>query len=118
MRTFTDTTDIENNHNTIVTIGTFDGIHLGHQKILNLVVQKSRKNKSRNFVITFDPHPRTVVSNNYNIHLITSLEEKIELLSEIGIENLLVINFNKEFSQTTYDSFIKEIIHIIELFNP
>lgn len=110
MNIFTDISQIKREVNTVVTIGTFDGIHQGHLKILNTVRELAAENSGRNFVITFDPHPRKVVGNNSKIELLTTLDEKIKIFENAGIENLLIIKFTKDFSQTSYDDFIEEII--------
>ncbi len=101
---------IEKHKKTIITIGTFDGVHLGHQKILENVVKKAKENGSRSLVITFDPHPRFVVSPDYNLQLLTTTDEKLTILETTEIDNVLVINFTKEFSQMSYEDFIKKII--------
>ncbi len=108
MNIYTDNSQIEKNKNTIITIGTFDGVHRGHRNILNLVVEKAKSFNGRSLVITFDPHPRTVVSKTADIGLLTGLDEKIEIFDEIGIENLLVVKFTKEFSQLSYEEFIED----------
>lgn len=102
--------EIRKDDNTILTIGTFDGIHLGHQKIIDLVIQKANKNKSRVFVVTFEPHPRKVITNNNSIKLLTTLSEKIELFRKYGVQHLFVINFNKDFSMLTPELFFKNFL--------
>jgi len=101
--------DIEKNKDTVLTIGTFDGIHKGHQVLFEKLKQYSSQNNLRNVVVTFYPHPRTVVSD-YKIKLLTTLDEKSEQLAKIGIDNLVVINFSKEFSEQTSEEFITNII--------
>lgn len=114
MNLYTDISQVTRDNNTVITIGTFDGFHLGHQKIINELLSSSRKNNWRNLVITFEPHPRSVLSKDYNIQILTTLEEKKELISEAGIENLFVINFTKEFSELSYEEFFtKYIVHNI-----
>ncbi len=110
MKIFNDKSNIVKDSNTVVTIGTFDGVHLGHRKILAETVSKSKEYNSRNFLITFDPHPRTVVSENYKMKLLTTKEEKIELLEKAGIENVYIVNFTKEFAQLSSEDFVKEIL--------
>ncbi len=95
---------------TIVTIGTFDGIHRGHQKILNKLIELGKKNNWRTFVITFQPHPRKVISKDYNMKLLTTIDEKEELFEFYGIENLLIINFTKDFSKLSSEEFVKKFI--------
>lgn len=100
---------IGKDENTVLTIGTFDGIHEGHKVLFERLKQYSSQNNLRNVVITFEPHPRTVVSD-YKIKLLTTLDEKSEILSQLGIDNLLVINFSKEFSEQTSEEFITNIL--------
>jgi riboflavin kinase/FMN adenylyltransferase len=102
--------EIKHDKNTVVTLGTFDGIHLGHQQIIRSVVEKTGKYDGRNFLITFDPHPRKIVSTSNHIKLLSTLNEKIEILNILGIENLFVINFTKEFSQQTPEQFVTKYL--------
>jgi len=110
MQIYHDITEVTKNENTVITIGTFDGFHVGHQQIIQKVVDNSKKINGRNFVITFEPHPRSVVSKDYQIKLLTLLNEKSKLLEEAGIENLLVINFTKEFSLLSSEEFLKKYL--------
>jgi riboflavin kinase/FMN adenylyltransferase len=109
MKIYKSINEIDKNENTVLTIGTFDGIHEGHKVLFDKLKEYSLQNNLRNIVVTFEPHPRTVVSN-YQIKLLTTLEEKGKLLEQLGIENLLVINFSKEFSQQSADEFIANVI--------
>lgn len=102
--------DVQFNRNTVLTLGTFDGIHLGHQQIISSVVEKANQNGMRSFVITFDPHPRKVLSKDEKVYLLSSLNEKIEIFSKLGVENLFVIDFTKEFSQQSAEEFIKKYL--------
>jgi riboflavin kinase/FMN adenylyltransferase len=112
MRVFYDIDEIKKDLNTYLTLGTFDGLHLGHQQILKEVVDRSKKNSGRSFLVTFNPHPRLVLNSNVNkIKLLTTTEEKLKLIEELGIENVLVINFTKEFSQISSYSFIKDFLY-------
>jgi riboflavin kinase/FMN adenylyltransferase len=76
MQVFDSIKGLVKDKNTVLTLGTFDGIHSGHQQILNRLIDRSKQEGCRNLVITFHPHPRTVVSNNFNIKLLTTLDEK------------------------------------------
>lgn len=95
---------------TIITLGTFDGIHYGHKKILEAVTQRASEINGRSFLITFNPHPRHVLSGDNKPGLLTTHREKIDLLRSSGIENVLTIKFTKEFSQLTPEEFIKNIL--------
>ena len=110
MRVYNDLIFIEKNDNTIITIGTFDGVHLGHQEIFNVLINKSKNNRCRSFVITFEPHPRMVIQPNSDLKLLTTFDEKVKILEEMGIDNLLVIPFTKEFSQLTSEEFFRQYI--------
>ena len=81
-----------------VTIGSFDGLHKGHQTILKQLVEQATKKGLKSLVFTFDPHPRTVLSKGAKLQLLTSLEEKKKVLEELGIDYLVVYPFDLEFS--------------------
>lgn len=110
MKIYTDLKDYIKHKNTVVTVGTFDGLHKGHKQILKVLIDKAVSIDGSSVMITFEPHPRTVVSKDFNLKLLTTLEEKIELLQECGLDNLIIINFTKEFSQLTSEQFIKNLI--------
>ena len=96
----------------VVTIGTFDGIHKGHQKILNKVLNASKQSNLSSVVLTFFPHPR-IILNKYNaIKMIDTLDEKIDHLEKIGIDHLIVHPFDKKFSLLSADQFIKD--HLVK----
>ncbi len=97
--------------NAVVTSGTFDGVHLGHQKILNRLIESARQINGESVVITFWPHPRIVVSaDSADLKLLNTLDEKIEYLEASGIDHLLVIPFNRDFSLLNSDEFIRKIL--------
>lgn len=96
--------------NPVVTIGNFDGVHIGHQKIFKRVVEKAKEIGGTPIAITFDPHPIKVLAPERNIRLITMPDDKKRLISEIGIKVLICINFNKEFAHTNPDDFIRDFL--------
>jgi len=94
----------------VVTIGTFDGIHIGHQKIFNKVINVSKQSNLSSVVLTFFPHPRIILNKYNDIKMIDTLDEKIEHLEKIGIDNLIIHPFDKKFSLLSADQFIKEYL--------
>ena len=104
---------IETRHipNAVVTIGTFDGVHLGHQAIFKKMKALAQSVGGQTVVVTFSPHPRQVLNiDSSNLRFITTPEEKLRKFEEFGIDNVLIINFTKEFSRTPSEVFIKDYI--------
>ena len=110
MQVFTSIKDLTENKNTILTLGTFDGIHPGHLKIIDKLVNCSKEKDCRNVVITFHPHPRTVLSSDNEVKMLTTQEERKNLLEKHGVENFLTINFTKEFASLTAEEFIYDYL--------
>ncbi len=95
----------------VVTSGTFDGVHVGHQKILQRVIERARQSNGQSVVITYWPHPRLVLFPEDNdLKLLSTIEERIEQLRSFGIDYLLIIPFTKEFSRTSSRSFVTDIL--------
>ncbi|MDR9415011.1 MAG: bifunctional riboflavin kinase/FAD synthetase [Gracilimonas sp.] len=104
--------NIKREQNTVLTVGTFDGVHLGHRKLMETVVNKARTRDARSVVVTFDPHPREIINpGKSGIKLLTSLKERCELLEDLGIDILLVIPFDRDFSLLTSKEFVRDIIY-------
>lgn len=97
---------------TIATLGSYDGLHLGHQDILHtLVTKRDQDGHSRAVVLTFDPHPQEVLRrNNTTVQLLTTIDERLELLERAGVDETVVIEFSQTFSQTPYADFFKRVI--------
>jgi len=95
---------------TIVTIGTFDGIHLGHCKILEQITKNAHVLNCESLVLTFFPHPRMVLQEGTEMKQLNTLNEKIALLDNLGIDNLVVHPFDKEFSRLTAEEFVKKVL--------
>lgn len=111
MKVYYGTQEFEKLENAVVTSGTFDGVHLGHRKILNRLNEVAYQNKGESVVITFYPHPRSVISpDNQNVKLLSTLDEKIELLEKSGVQHLLIIPFTREFSELSSEEFIQKIL--------
>lgn len=95
----------------VVTTGTFDGVHIGHRKIIARLNEIAQKIKGESVLLTFHPHPRMVLfPDDHGLELITSMDEKIALLEEAGIQNLIIHPFTREFSRTTSIDFVREIL--------
>ena len=102
--------------NAVITIGTFDGVHLGHQKIITSLVQEAKSVGGESIIITFDPHPRKIVNYATDLQLINTLEEKIELLQKKNIDHLVVVPFTTAFSEQPAEVYIQNFL--INLFHP
>src|SRR5688572_9731959 len=94
--------------NAVITIGTFDGVHLGHQQIIKALLNEVQKVKGESVIITFHPHPRKIVQPDTSLQLINTLDEKIELLEKQGIDYLVVVPFSPAFASLSADDYIKE----------
>ncbi|MBE0539434.1 MAG: bifunctional riboflavin kinase/FAD synthetase [Ignavibacterium sp.] len=110
MQVFNSIKDLNKNKNTVLTLGTFDGIHPGHLKIIDKLVDCSKEKGCRNVVITFHPHPRTVLSSGNDVKMLTTQEERKDLLEKHGVDNFLTINFTKEFASLTAEQFIYDYL--------
>ena len=111
MRIYHSIEDFPSDVKTIVTIGTFDGVHKGHQIIINRINEIAKKEAMESVVLTFDPHPRHVIyPDNQELRLIHTLEEKIEALRKTGVQNLVLHKFTKEFSRTESVNFIRDFL--------
>lgn len=101
----------------VVTIGSFDGVHTGHRQIINRLITLARKTGGDSVVITFDPHPRTVLQpGDGSFHLITNTAEKIELIRETGIDYLVIVPFTLEFSKLSAQAYVESFL--IKHFDP
>lgn len=111
MKIFRNIIEARNIPNAVVTIGTFDGVHLGHQAIFNKMKALAQSVGGQTVVVTFSPHPRQVLNiDSSNLRFITTPEDKLRKFEEFGIDNVLIINFTKEFSRTPSEVFIKDYI--------
>ncbi len=98
-------------HNAIVTSGTFDGVHQGHRKILSRLQEISTQQNGETVVLTFWPHPRMVVSeDSHGLQLLSTIEEKIELFRELGIDHLIISPFTRAFSELSPTEFIQQVL--------
>lgn len=97
-------------HPTVMTIGTFDGVHIGHLKILNKIINHAKSTELKSSVLTFFPHPRMVLQKDANIKLLNTIEEKINILERLGLDVLIIHPFTKEFSRLTATEFVRDIL--------
>lgn len=111
MKVYKNITEAHNIPHAVVTIGTFDGVHLGHQAIFNKMKALAKEVSGETVVVTFHPHPRQVLNiDSSNLRFLCTPEEKLQKFEEFGIDNVVIINFTKEFSRTPSEVFIKDYI--------
>ena len=95
---------------TVATIGTFDGVHIGHQKIIERLVNTAKLNDLKSVVLTFFPHPRMVLQKDANIKLINTIDERSKILDRLGLDHLFIKTFTKEFSRLTAEDFVTNVL--------
>lgn len=95
---------------TIVTIGTFDGIHIGHQKILNNLIRTAKKERKKSVLLTFFPHPRMILQKELSVLLLNTIDEKSSLLKSMGLDYLIIHPFSKDFSRLSALDFVRDIL--------
>lgn len=110
MKLFHSINDFRTTKKTILTLGTFDGVHIGHKKILERITQNTENGKYESLVLTFFPHPRMVLQEKSEIKLLNTISEKTKLLEQTGIENLVIHPFNESFSRLTAEEFVHTIL--------
>jgi len=94
----------------VLTIGTFDGLHIGHQKIIKRLTKNAKKQNLQSVVLTFFPHPRMVLQKNTDLKLLNTIDEKIELFTKYELEVLVIHPFDKDFSELSAEEFVKNIL--------
>ena len=111
MKVFTTIPNYPSENKSIVTIGTFDGVHLGHRVVLRRMREIAKKTKGKSVLFTFFPHPRYVLhKDNQNMKLITTLQEKQDLINQAGLDNLVIHEFTKKFSRIKPVNFVRDIL--------
>ena len=115
MNVFPSISEFNSTKKTIVTIGTFDGVHIGHQKIIEKLIQETKKADCESLILTFFPHPRMVLNGSSSIKLLNTINEKSSLLEKMGLDNLVIHPFDKKFSNLTAEEFVKTIL--VDSFN-
>ncbi|MDG2433053.1 bifunctional riboflavin kinase/FAD synthetase [Flavobacterium sp.] len=115
MNIFHSIDDFSTAKKTILTLGTFDGVHIGHKKILDKVIASTEEEKYESLVLTFFPHPRMVLQEHSEIKLLNTISEKIDLLEKMGIHNLVIHPFDETFSRLTAEDFVRTVL--VDKFN-
>lgn len=110
MKTFHSIESFTSKTPTVLTIGTFDGIHIGHKKILERVINTAKIQNSESLVLTFFPHPRMVLQKDADIKLIHTIDERANILADLGLNNLIIQPFSKEFSRLSATEFVRDIL--------
>lgn len=118
MQIYTNINDLPHFKNTVITIGSFDGLHLGHQQILQRVVVLAAQENAESIVISFDPHPRLVVypDDAAAVELLTDTNEKCRILARLGIKNVVLVRFDAAFANQTAEEYINDFL--VKRFQP
>ncbi len=110
MKVYNSLSSFNNHKKTIVTIGTFDGVHIGHKKVLEKLHNSAIEKNAESVLLTFFPHPRMVLQQDLNIKLLNTIEEKKDVISKFGLDHLIIHPFDMEFSRLTAEEFVKDIL--------
>jgi riboflavin kinase/FMN adenylyltransferase len=110
LKIYQSTINFSTNRKTIVTIGTFDGVHIGHQSILKKLIHSAREQKNESIVLTFFPHPRMVLQQDSSIKLLNTIDEKATLLEKFGLDYLIIQPFDETFSNMLAEDFVKNVL--------
>lgn len=110
MKIFHSIKSFQTNKKTIITLGTFDGVHIGHQKIIEKLILNAKASNCDSLVLTFFPHPRMVLQEQSEIQLLNTIEERTSLLKKTGLDNLIIHPFDKAFSRLTAEEFVKNVL--------
>ena len=110
MKIFQSIDSFHSTKKTIITIGTFDGVHIGHQKIIEQLIDNARKEYCESLILTFFPHPRMVLQEKSEIQLLNTIDERAELLEKSRLDNLIIHPFDKAFSRLSAEEFVKDIL--------
>lgn len=110
MAIYYSTDDLPAFNNAALTIGTFDGVHMGHQVILKEVVNHAKENNGESILLTFEPHPRKLLFPDQRIEIITPLDKKLELINAIGIKHIVVVPFTHEFAKMSAREYVSDFL--------
>jgi riboflavin kinase/FMN adenylyltransferase len=110
LKIFHSINEFHSDKKTILTLGTFDGVHIGHRSILKKLNENTENGKFESAVLTFFPHPRIVLQGKSDLKLLNTINEKIDLLEKIGIQNLIIHPFDANFAELSAEEFVKTIL--------
>jgi len=116
MQVHSDVSHLPTFRNAVITIGTFDGVHMGHKQILEQLTTEAAKVNGETVIITFHPHPRKIVGDTSGVQLLTTLDEKITLLQQAGISHLVIVPFNDAFANQAAEEYVTDFLY--KKFNP
>lgn len=111
MRVYNNIDEFKPVNNAVVTIGTFDGVHLGHRKIIERITQLAKDSGGATVILTFFPHPRMILHpEDHNLKMINTMDEKARLLEQLGVDHLIITPFSRDFSNQTAEEYIRDIL--------
>ncbi|MGV3509496.1 MAG: bifunctional riboflavin kinase/FAD synthetase [Sphingobacteriaceae bacterium] len=111
MKVYRNLDEFQKVNNAVVTIGTFDGVHIGHRKIISRLTEVARQINGESVILTFFPHPRMILNpEDGNLKLITTINEKADLLKKLGVDHLIITPFTRDFSNLSAETYIKQIL--------
>ena len=117
MRVFRDLDHLPAFENAVITIGTFDGVHRGHQKLIERINEIADKQNGESIIVTFHPHPRLVINpQDTSLRLLNTIDEKVNLLSRYGVDNVVVVPFSRDFSEMDAKAYISDFL--VRYFRP
>jgi riboflavin kinase / FMN adenylyltransferase len=117
MRVFRNTEQLPAFKNSVITIGTFDGVHKGHQKIISRINEIAAANNGESIIVTFHPHPRIVINpDDKSLRLLSTIDEKAALLETFGVDNLVIVPFSRDFSEQEAEDYVRNFL--VSNFNP
>lgn len=117
MLVFRELNNLPHFRNSVITIGTFDGVHKGHQKLIERIRFLAKENSGESIIITFHPHPRIVINpEDKSLRLLNTIEEKISLLEKYGVDNLVIVPFSRDFSEQSAEDYISNFL--VKNFHP
>ena len=110
MKRINELADTNYNIDSVVTIGTFDGVHIGHQKIIERLINVGKEKGLKSVVLTFFPHPRMVLQKHSDLKLLNTINERESILKELGLDGMIIKPFTKEFANLSALEFVKTIL--------